>query len=555
MEGYLNNGKTVDINWWMAQVKLGVEDRNRRTKANLWPVYAQYYRNEFERDKYPKNMFFVLARTIVPKVYYRNPKISIVPKQPGPEHAAFSTILERVDNILIDSMGLKEEMKKMVNSSFFQSMGVLKLLFGAEYTPTPIAGFTAPPVNKRGQRPEYRPGILQNMPYAKNIPLEEFVLAEGIRDVASSFFQAHLITRYWDDLENDSRFPEFKKYAKVPSGVSPVSEKDELGRVNHSRRRVELVEIRDRRTRKVILLAPDVMPLNTPLLFSDDELQTSFSSPFYTYVPNIDSEHPYGVADADILLTAQEQLNDIKTKIHQHARLSIVKWMSEDGALSEPEAVKLLSEDIGAVIQVARNKKLTLIESHHIPESLLKQEQEIMEDMRELIGFSRNSMAQFQARSHGPTATEVNAVNQAAELRIDERRDLIADNLVSLFKDIHQVIFRHWTQEQVVKLTGSDGAPIWVSFTGRMLQEGSYDIMIEPDSSVPETREVREARAARLYGDLRQDPNVDPRKLTAYRLHETPGVAMDDLMLVQEAPAGGNVIPLQDFANRQAVGQ
>ncbi len=561
MEGYLKDGKVVDTGWWMTQINQGERDRDTKIKCSLWPTYLKHYRNEYHADVFPKNMFFVLARTIVPKTYYRNPKISIVPRLPGPEHAAFAKVLERVDNILIDSMNLKIEMKKMVNASFFKSMGVMKLLFGAEYSPTPIPGLTKAPINKHGFRPEYRPGIIQNMPYIKHIPTEEFILAEGVLDVDSSFFQAHRITRYWDDLENDERFSKlFKKHAKFPSGVTSMGERDSIKPKENTRRKIELIEIRDRRNRKVILLAPNVMPVNMPLLFEDDELQTSFSSPFYTYTPNMDVEHPYGVADADILLTAQEQLNDIKTKIHQHARLSIVKWLSTQGAISDPEAKKLLNEDVGAVIQLANSKGLTIVDSHHIPDALMKQEREIMEDMRELIGFSRNSMAQFQAKSHGPTATEVNAVNAAAELRTDERRDLIADNLVSMFRDMHQVIFRHWTQDQVVKLIGDDGLPIWVSFTGRMLQEGSYDISIEPDSSVPETREVRESRASRLYGELQNNPMVDPRKLTEYRLRETPGVAMDDLMAAPQpvqvpgAP-GGNVISLDQFAAQQGQPQ
>ncbi len=551
MEGYFDGLKKVDVKWWETQVKLGAKDREVKTKEANWPSYQAHYRNEYDGTVYPKNMFFILSRTIVPKIYYRNPKISIVAKQPGPEHQAFSKVLERVDNILIDAMNLKVEMKRMVNESFFHSMGVMKLLFGAEYTPTPILGITAPPITDDGFRPEYRPSVIQNMPYVKHIPTNEFVMAEKIKEVEETFFQAHIITRYWDDLENDPRFPLFKKHARVKPGIQPISDKDTVFKNDNSRRTVELIEIRDRRTRKVIVLAPDVMEDNIPLLYQDDELQTAFSSPFYTYTPNIDTDNPYGVADADVLITAQEQLNDINTKVHMHAKLSLVKWLSEKNAISQVEATKLLNEDIGAIVQVANARGLTMVDSHHIPEALIQEKREIMEDMRELVGFSRNSLAQFQAVSHGPTATEVNAVNAAAELRTDERRDMIADNIVTMFKDLHQVIFRHWDQEQVVKLVGDNGLPVWVQFTGKMLEEGSYDIQIEPDSSVPETREVRESRASNLYNELKIDPNIDPRKLTAYRLHETPGVAIDDLMKAEEVPQGGNVLSMDQFAGQQ----
>ena len=555
MEGYIVKGSkvTVDTTWWMQQYRLGEEDRSVKAKQPQWSRYLQHYRNEFRDGLYPKNMMFVMNRTLVPKIYYRNPKISIVSRLPGPQHQAFSKVLERVDNILIDAMNLKVEMKRMINASFFQSFGIMKLLFGAEFTPTPIVGLTEAPITKLGMRPEYRPSIVKNMPYVKHIQSKDFVMAEGISEFEDTFFMAHKVTRYWDDVENDKRFPLFAKNAKKKTGVTPLGPHDAIGNQSNSRRQVELFEFRDRRTRKVFIIAPDIMPKNMPILFEDDELQTPHSSPFYIYTPNMDVEHPYGVSDADLLVTVQEQLNDINTKIHQHAKISLIKWLSEKQAITPVEADKLLSEDVATVIQVVSLSGLKAIEAHHIPESLLKQKNELMEDMRELVGFSRNSMAQFQARSHGPTATEVNAVNQSSELRIDERRDIVADNLVSIFKDVHQVIFRHWSEAQVVRLIGDDGLPIWVEFTGRMLDDGAYDILIEPDSSVPETREVREARAARIYDDLKADPNIDPIKLTQYRLHETPGVALDDLMKATQAP-GGNVISMDQFVGQQQQG-
>jgi len=541
-----------DLNWWLQQLKAGDADRSTKTREDLWPIYYQYYRNQYKANVYPKNMFFVMARQVVPRIYYRDPRISIVAKKPGIEFQALAKILERVDNALIAAMNLKLEMKRAVNASFFNSFAVLKLLFGAEFTPTPTLGGTNVPVSKKGERSEYRQGIVGNMPFIKHIPTKDFILAKDVRNFEDSFFQAQRIFRYWDDLENDSRFPMFKQFANKSVGVTPISSRDPLFQDEQGLRRlVELYEIRDRRTRKVIVFAPDVMPKDKPLIYEDDELQTSYSSPFFIYTPNIDSEHPYGVADADIILTLQEQLNDIKTLIHQHARVSLVKWLNEKNAISASEAQKLLNSDVGAIINVANARGLHPVESHHIPDSLLKQEQELMEDMRELMGFSRNSLAQFQARSHGPTATEVNAVRQAAELRIDERRDMIADLLSAIFRDIHLLIFRHWTEEQVIKVLGSDGYPVWVRFTGSMLEEGEYDIQIEPDSSVPETREVRESRASRIYAELRQDPNVDPVKLTRYRIHETPGVALDDLLRSEVAP-GGSILSLDEFTQKEA---
>lgn len=555
MKGYTNNGKKVDINWWLTQLKAGADYRRLSAGQDEWDTYRKMYRNEFRSNIFPKNMFFIMARSVVPRIYFRNPKISIVAKKPGPDHQALAKVMERIDNSLLDSMDVKTQMKMTVNKAFFTSSSVMKLLFGAQYMPTPQVGGTSIPITKDGFRPEYRQGIIQNMPFLKSINLKDFILPTDTEDFNQAYFQAHRITRFWDDMMNDERFPDFKKNAKRPKRTQPIGPSDSImeDRVgNNPRELVELFEIRDRRNRKVILLAPDT--LSEPLLFEDDELQTSYSSPFYMYTPNMDDEHPFGVSDGKILVTLQEQLNEIKTKIHLHARMSIIKFLSEGGAVPESEIAKMQSEDVGALINFGKGKGITIVEAHHIPESLLTQQQELTEDIREVMGFSRNSLAQFQAKSHGPTATEVNAVKSAAELRIDERRDMLSDMLTNMFRDIHLVIFRHWTQEQVVKVVGNNGLPVWVKFTGQMLQEGEYEIRIEPDTTVTETSEVREERARQLYSILVTNPFVDQAALTRHLLHETSGVALDDIMR-SDIATQGNTVSFDEFSQGEQTQQ
>ena len=308
-----------------------------------------------------------------------------------------------------------------------------------------------------------------------------------------------------------------------------------------------LLEIRDRRRKKVILLAP--YDTDDTLLYEDDELQTDYSSPWYVYNPNPDDDFVWGVSDSTILYPYQEQLNEIKTKMHWHMRLSVTKLLYEKGAIKSDELDKLLSEDVGVAIQVAKLHGIKIIEASHVPDTLFKMEQEVMNDVREVLGFSRNAFGEYQARSHGPTATETRAVQEALNLRVDERRDMLSDLLVRIFQDIQLIIFRHWKKEQVVKVAGPQGHLVWVEFTGKMLEEGQYEININPDTSVTETKQVREERAQLYYNTLKDNPLVDNVKLTKYYLGELPGVAFDDILLEQQ-PTEEAPINMGQFADR-----
>ena len=158
-----------------------------------------------------------------------------------------------------------------------------------------------------------------------------------------------------------------------------------------------------------------------------------------------------------------------------------------------------------------------------------------MTDIREIMGLSRNEAGSFGEGSADRTATEVQAIREAASIREDERRDVIADAHTSMVRLMHEVIYRHWSEEQVIQVVGPDQLPVWVKLVGRELAGYRFFIKVDPDSSVAETRKVREERSIRTYQILAQNPLVDNVKLTKYLLDNQVGVQFDD-MLQEQAP-------------------
>lgn len=544
MEGY--NKDVPDIKWWNKQVHAGMQYRKDYTRQGSWDIYRSFYRNRFKTGLFTKNIFFTIRRSLVPRTYFRNPRISVVSLKPGLRHLALAKVMERIYNSLILSMNIKGQMRRIVDTAFITGTGVGKLGFGAEYTPTPEPGGTEVPRDKLGRRSEFRSGIVDNMPWFLQTPTEHFVLPEFCETNESAWFQAHWITRHKDDVINDPRLEKVNWKNKA----MPLSENDPVitgkrGMIH--RDMVNLLEIRDRRTKKVMIFAP--YETDDIVHYSDDELQTDYSSPWYVFTPNPDDEIVWGVSDSSILHQYQEQLNEIKTKMHWHMRLSIVKVLYEKGAIDSGGIEKFLSEDVSAAIEMANINKIKIVTSSLIPEALFQMENQVMNDIREVTGFSRNAFGEYNAKSHGPTTVETKAVQESLNLRTDERRDLLSDMLVSLFKDIQLIIFRHWKKEQVLKVVGPDGYAVWVKFTGEMLKEGEYEISINPDSAVTETKEVREQRAAMYYDKLSLNPLIDNVKLTKYFLNELPGVNFEDLLLEQQ-PINNTPENVDQFASR-----
>lgn len=550
-EGYNASGDPI-ASWWKIQIKAGDNYRKLKAKQDNWDIYRRYYRNHFKDGIFTKNIFFSMRRSLVPRTYFRNPTISVTPTKPGADSLALSRVMERVMNSLMRTMDIKRQMQRMVDTAFDTGTGVGKLGFGPQRTPTPTPNGSEIPIDKDGRRFEYRMGLQDNMPWFQAITdVENFILPQDTRDHESAWCQMHRMMVYRDDVVNDPRFAKkFKALNRTPMPRNYWDTHDPgiFGSVQMSSRDVvELVEIRDRRNQKVMVWAID--DLNEPIFFEDDELQTDLSSPWYLYTPNPDMTCVWGVSDASILYQYQEQLNEIKTKMHWHMRRSLVKLLYEAETIGPNEMGKLLSEDVTAAIQVANLNGIKVIETDHIPDALFRMEAEVMNDVRETLGFNRNAFGEYQARSHGPTATETREVARALDLRMDERRDNLADVLTAIMRDTQRIIFRHWGREQVIKVLDPLGVVYWVAFTGKMLQQGDYEIKINPDTAIPETKEVREQRALNYYNVLQNNPLINNLNLTKFLLGELPGVSLEE-MLLEQTPASPQPLNLSQYAQR-----
>jgi hypothetical protein len=191
-----------------------------------------------------------------------------------------------------------------------------------------------------------------------------------------------------------------------------------------------------------------------------------------------------------------------------------------------------------------------------VPDDLFRNIEMIYRDLQETVGFSRNQFGDYAQGSNDKSATESQIVDQAANIRVDERRDMVADMLVDVVEDMHSTVFEQWREEQVVDLIGPNGLPIWVAFKPQMLRAAHAAVQIDPESSAPQTKERREKRAFDTYNLLKANPLIDPLMLTKYFLQELDGSRLDFLIKQQVMQMGAgtpgttpeNPMPLAAYA-------
>src|SRR5688572_6343752 len=206
MEGY--NGTKVDVQWWLKQARLGLQYRKVCAYEDRWSDWREYYRGNWDHKIVPSNIFFKMVRTIVPRVYFRNPSVSITSRRGGIEGFIFSKLLERTDNKLLKTMRVKENMKRQVQNAWMYGTGVCKLGFGTLYHSTPELGAIEtehPKINGGLNRVEYDLTVQKNMPWYKSVKTSQYIIPAGTAYKEDARWECFIFTRSLDDVQADPR--------------------------------------------------------------------------------------------------------------------------------------------------------------------------------------------------------------------------------------------------------------------------------------------------------------------------------------------------------------
>jgi len=278
---------------------------------------------------------------------------------------------------------------------------------------------------------------------------------------------------------------------------------------------VELFEIHDKRTQSVMVLSLDHDQwLRKPEF---DYLQVE-GLPAEVLGFNEDPDYFWWAPDARMIEPQQEEINDIRTMAKRHRKVALLKVLYDKGMLSDKDEItKLMDADPKAAVAIDAGpngdvRKAVALFQSHVPPDLITAAREVREDVREIVGFSRNQMGSFEESSGRRTATEASIVKAASMIRIDERRDVMADHLEKIVRKWNQLVFQNWSAERLIDIVGPDGARYWVRFTGQEIK-GEFAYSINPEESIPEDKRTRRAEVLEFIQVAAQTPGADMKYL------------------------------------------
>lgn len=550
------------LQWYKDAIMNGMRFQVKYAKSNTWPQYKAYYRNEFKEGIIPVNLIFSVLRSVVPQIYFRNPAVSITPTKPGLEFELHARLIEDIDNWVLREVGVKYQIKKLITDAFLCGIGSGFIGYDSEYGFDPkkaIDGSNAASLtkfDKKGYRIEYNSYVNPGMPWFLRARPEDVVYPWGCESAQNAEWVAMRVFRPLSDVKADKKYTgtdklvgSFTQRRTSPNGA--IKDEWNDGELK-DHEWVELWQVRDAKTGEILVLT---MNHDAFLRKGEDKLQID-GLPVETVTFNPDPDYIYGIPDARIIEPQLLELNEIRTQAMKHRRVDLLKLLYKKNAIKKEELEKLLSENVQAGVEIDSDGPISDAVQAFTPGAstiladLERMGEVVRGDVRESVGFSRSSTGEYQGKTH-ISAKETDVVNWANQIRVDERRDIVADVLTNIIRRMNQIIFTYWTEPIVRSVIGPDGARWWIKFTPADIKS-EYTYKVDPTNALPVDQRTKRQDAiemARAYAEMNMGQVKAgvpaPAEIQRYFFSQFDGINLDRAIaqISQQSQIGAQMGP------------
>lgn len=526
----------LTVQEWIEEINRGLEYRKLYGNETSWAeMEALFYNVHNSNAHQAPNLIYSTGDALMSTMSVPYPYLTTKAKRS--EFLAGSRLLETVDNELIETMNMQDEIELGVLSAYLWGPAIFKIGYDSEMGWDPSfdvglmhkmpLGLTATQFNKREQRIEFN-NVDPGMPWFKRVLPHDFVVPWGTPpDLSYAPWCAHRTVRHIDDIKGDVKYntkglrpvmsaKDFvESYKKVPAiyRIGDDITRGTLWQDSNETEYVELWEIHDRRTGKIYVIATGC---DTFLRNEQDYMQLN-GLPFVSFAMVPRSRTFWTTSDAYYLKQCQNEAADIALQASKHRKASVLKFLYQEDALDNDAIDDFMSSETAIGVKVNGDKPINdaIMWTQAPPDLQTGNAMEgVRRDAREMTGFSRNQVGEYEQTGRR-TAAEAKIVQDASSLRMDRRQGALAKIYIQAFRKINPIIQKYWAVPRVAELVGQDGQQAFVQFTGDTLK-GEFKYQLGFSLASMESLQQRRQNALQMYTMLRQDPLMNPMALARY---------------------------------------
>jgi hypothetical protein len=482
--------KRITASQWMKRINRSLKFRDQVRDDQNWKRIHDEYKGKYiinsgGQKAPPINLVYGYVETAIPRIYFRDPHMSVNPK--GGQSVLGAKILEMSVGYIFRELNLKLQVLRLLKDAFLVGHGWLK------YGYIGTMGQTESEVPDEAS--EY---IKDEEIFVAYVPYEDVVFDVSMSQDAphDCRWLAHRVVRPLADVKADT------KYSNTGRLRANVTVRDARGeKVDDSLKDAdsdmfEFWEVHDKDTNAIYVVCDqtDKYLCEKPNTYEMKGFQ--FSMLKFNSVPG----EPYPLSD--IYIIEAQILERVKLR---GAQINHIKRWSrqlsvEEGAMTKEEMEKFAQGVDGTVTQRKRGSQPPApIQYADIQKESFQIDNLIQQDIDAVIGQNETERG-GTAKTDTNTKFELQSQQAGTSVRQSSRQDVLEDFLEEVTMKVISLIKQFQTTPRYVRITGMQPEQIAEAFPGLQMDEtgiyftneniqGEYDCEAKAGSTLPLNRE------------------------------------------------------------------
>jgi hypothetical protein len=506
------------------------------TWRRLVDMYRGHHYEDFrDEDRLLVNMAFSTVNIISPNISVNFPKITVNSNKP--EEAAQAVVAEAVVNYWWRHKDIRTEFRRAVKDSLVCGHGWVKV--GYRFVEEELIGEDVDPSDPNAEGGEMQPNtiVLEDSPFAERVsPFDVFVDpdATSMKDIK---WIAQRIRRPINDVKTDKRYSKSAREQVQIMAVSRYADDPSRKKINDkSQGYAEIWEFYDVKANKMSVFCET----SDQFLVKPMPMPYSFGQPF-VQIRNYDvPDQFYPIGDLESIEPLQKELNETRTQMMNHRKRFSRKYLYRESAFDQLGRTALESDEDNVMVPVVSDESLNSVIA---PMPAIINPPEFYEQSAMIVGdIDRVSGVSEIQRGGSPeirrTATEAALTQDAVNARTADKLATVEQAIAEVGRRMVALARQFMTGEQVARVMGKDGEPIWVNYDRDYLA-GDFDFEVAAGSTQPQNESFRRQMALQIVDAMAPFAGagvVDMAKLASFVLQQGFGVKNPDEFLAQPAP-------------------
>ena len=544
---------------YLKKIKMSVESSRKWRKDDgydgTWQRLRDMYRGRHfddykAEDQMLVNIAFSTINVISPSISVNYPKITVNAVEP--QNAPNAIIAEAVVNYWWKKRDIRSEFRRSVKDLLSFGHGWIKV--GYRFVEEEaIDNDEEYSDDVEGGELTTNTIIREDSPFAERVSVHDVFVDPDATSMKDIKWIAQRIRRPISEIKNDKRYIKSAREKVQVVAVSKYSDDPSRKKVHDKNMGyAEIWEYYDISNGSMSIFCET----SDQFLVKPTKMPYSFGQPF-VMLRNYDvPDMFYPIGDLESIEPLQRELNETRSQMMNHRKKFSRKYLYKESAFDQLGRSALESDDDNVMVPVMSDEPIagvvTAFPAVINPPEFYNQSNMIIGDIDRISGvseFQRGAVSELRR-----TASEVNLLQDAANARTSDKLAVVEQAIAEVGRRMLQLAQQFMQGEQVARVIGKDGEPMWINYDRDYLQ-GDFDFEVAAGSTQPHNESFKRQMALQLVDAMAPFAGagiIDMGKLAAHVLQFGFGVKNPDEFLAQPQQQVGGTPPVPATAGAEA---